>query len=194
MRRPEPTPGRVPPPPPAPGWSAALAAHDRWLRLVVLARVGERQAVEEVMQELALAAAAARSRPDEPARLPAWLYRLAVRQALLYRRRCGRRRRLLDRYQDRTGFPNEADDAPEPLGWLIRDERAELVRAALRDLPPADAQMLLLKYADGRTSRDLADCLGVSVSAVEARLHRVRRRLRAALAASGAVEARETSP
>src|SRR5262245_59455592 len=76
-------------------WSATLAKHDRWLRTVVLARLGERQAVDEVMQEVALAAVAQRSPVNDPARLGAWLYQLAVRQTLLYRRKRGRLRRLL---------------------------------------------------------------------------------------------------
>jgi RNA polymerase sigma-70 factor (ECF subfamily) len=171
-------------------WPAVLAAHGRWLRLVVLARLGERQAVEEVLQELALAAVAARRMPDDPARLPAWLYRLAVRQTLLYRRRHARQRRLVGRYADRldaTGF----ETAPDPLGWLIRDERARLVREALRRLPPGDAEILLLKYAEGCTAPELAARLGVSVAAVEARLHRGRCRLRAALAGSDVIEAHE---
>jgi hypothetical protein len=42
-------------------WMATLAAHDRWLRTVVLARLREQQAVEEVMQEVALAAIAQRA-------------------------------------------------------------------------------------------------------------------------------------
>src|SRR5580658_5645112 len=37
-------------------WPAVLVAHDRWLRTVVYARVGEPQAVDEVMQEVSLAA------------------------------------------------------------------------------------------------------------------------------------------
>src|SRR5262245_15975547 len=41
---------------PAIDWQHALAQHDRWLRTVVLARVGQASAVEEVMQEVALAA------------------------------------------------------------------------------------------------------------------------------------------
>jgi DNA-directed RNA polymerase specialized sigma24 family protein len=43
-------------------WSAKLAEHDRWLRTMVLARLGERQAVDDVMQEVALAAVAQRTR------------------------------------------------------------------------------------------------------------------------------------
>jgi RNA polymerase sigma-70 factor (ECF subfamily) len=174
-------------------WPAVLAAHDRWLRLVVLARVGERPAVEEVMQELALAVIRTRQVPDDPARLPAWLYRLAVRQALLFRRRHGRQRRLIGRYTDRLDPAGFASD-PDPLGWLIRDERARLVREALRRLPPGDAEILLLKYAENCTGPELAARLGVSLVAVEARLHRGRRRLRAALAGSDVFEAHGQPP
>ena len=39
-------------------WPAALAAHDRWLRTVVAARLGEPQAIDEVMQEIAMAVVA----------------------------------------------------------------------------------------------------------------------------------------
>ena len=35
-------------------WQAALAQHDRWLRTIVLARVRERQAVDDVMQDYPL--------------------------------------------------------------------------------------------------------------------------------------------
>jgi RNA polymerase sigma-70 factor (ECF subfamily) len=174
-------------------WPAALASHDGWLRLVVLARVGERQAVEEVMQDVALAAVAGRARLAAPERLTAWLYRLAVRQALLYRRRCGRRRKLMDRYAAGRASPESADGR-DPLGWLIRDERAQLVRDALGRMPPRDAEILLLKYSDGCTARELADRLGVSLAAIEARLHRVRRRLRDLLIDSGLAETREREP
>lgn len=171
-------------------WQTVLETHGRWLRLVVLARLGERQAVEEVLQELALAAVAARRVPEDPARLPAWLYRLAVRQALLHRRRHGRQRRLVGRYAGRREEPG-ADFVPDPLAWLIRDERARLVREALRRLAPGDAEILLLKYAENWTGPELAARLGVSLAAVEARLHRGRQRLRAALAGTDVIETHE---
>jgi RNA polymerase sigma-70 factor (ECF subfamily) len=161
-------------------WSAALLGHDRWLRLTVLARVGERQAVDEVMQEVALAAIAAGPVGLDPARVPAWLHRVAVRQALLHRRRAGRRRKLLDRYAERADAGSERD----PLEWLLLDERARLVREALERLPARDAEILLMKYAEEASSRVLADRLGLSVPAVEARLHRGRQRLRDELARS----------
>jgi RNA polymerase sigma-70 factor (ECF subfamily) len=158
-------------------WATALAEHGRWLRAAVLVRLGERQAVDEVMQEVALAAVAQRAPLLEPGRVAAWLYRLAVRQSLLYRRRAGRRQKLARGYAARGAPPAEGD----PLEWLVRAERGELVRAALGRLPRRDAEILLLKYGEDLSYRELARRLGLAESAVEARLHRARGRLRAEL-------------
>ena len=66
------------------------------------ARLGEPQAVEDVMQELSLAAVRQRAPLSDPEKVAPWLYRLAVRQSLLYRRTQGRRRKLVDRYAQRV--------------------------------------------------------------------------------------------
>src|SRR5262249_28326997 len=82
-------------------WGAALAVHDRWLRRVVASRLGEPQAVDEVMQDVALAAVTQRSPLHNPARVAVWLYRLAVRHVLIYRRQWGRRPALGDSFSAR---------------------------------------------------------------------------------------------
>jgi RNA polymerase sigma factor (sigma-70 family) len=172
-------------------WQAALAQHDRWLRTVILARAGEPQAVDEVLQEVALAAVRQAAPVADRTRLAPWLYRLAVLQSLLYRRRCGRRRRLRERYAAEVtdrGL-NGGPQAPlEPLGWLIAEERRSLVRRALSQLPPRDAEILLLKYSENWNYHQIAAHLGLSHSAVEARLHRARARLRELLAALDVIE------
>jgi RNA polymerase sigma-70 factor (ECF subfamily) len=168
-----------------PDWSAVLSAHDRWLRRVVAARLQESQAVDEVMQEVALAAVAQSSPLVNPARVVGWLYRLAVRQVLIYRRKAGRRRALVDRYARERGATGE-DQGGTPLSWLLHDERRSLVHQALHRLPTRDADLLVLKYAEGLSARELAGRLGVKTAAIEARLHRARGRLRAALAALAA--------
>src|SRR5688500_17113063 len=83
-------------------WPAALAAHDRWLRTVVLSRLGEPQAVDEVMQEVSLAAVAQRAPLQDGEKVAPWLYRLAVVQSLLYRRKRGRQKKLADRYVEKV--------------------------------------------------------------------------------------------
>ncbi len=163
-------------------WDAALQQHERWLRTVVYSRVGEAQAVDDVMQEVALAVAGRTDRPVVAERIAPWLYRVAVRQALLYRRKAGRRRRLLERYGQRTGAGDAEDRAGDPLAWLLAQERRSLLRSALRQLPVRDAQILRLKYSEDWTYQQIAAHLGLSIRAVEARLHRARERLRHALA------------
>jgi RNA polymerase sigma-70 factor (ECF subfamily) len=171
-------------------WGAALVEHDRWLRTAVLARLGERQAVDEVMQDVALAALAQRTALDDASKIGPWLYRVAVRQTLLYRRRRGRQHRLFDRYAWVRGVPGNGDAestataTADPLEWLLLDERRSLVREALGRLPPRDTLILLLKYTEDWSYHALATHLGVAESAVETRLHRARRRLREALASA----------
>lgn len=175
--------------PPAIDWPAALAQHDRWLRTVVLARLQEPQAADEVLQEVALAAVRQAAPLADAGKVAPWLYRLAVRQALLYRRKCGRRRRLVHRYTEQVRTdPMGANGALDPLGWLVAEERRAQVRDALARLPRRDAEILLLKYTEHWSYHQIAAHLGVSHSAVEARLHRARRRMREELATTLSVE------
>jgi RNA polymerase sigma factor (sigma-70 family) len=161
-------------------WQVALTVHDRWLRTVVLARLREPQAVDDVMQEVALAAVRQAAPLADVTKLAPWLYQLAVRQSLLYRRKCGRRRRLLDNVAQRQDGLDQSH-SHQPLVWLLAGERQQLVRRALEVLPTRDAQILLLKYTEDWDYHQIASHLGCSHSAVETRLHRARQRLRAAL-------------
>jgi RNA polymerase sigma factor (sigma-70 family) len=170
-------------------WPSVLAEHERWLRTVICARLGEPQAVDEVMQEVSLAAVRQQAPLSDPAKVAPWLYRLAVRQTLLYRRKQGRRRKLIGRYADRVR-PTEADNRQaDPLGWLLAEERGAQVRKAMARLAPRDAEMLMLKYNEDWSYQMLAEHLSISESAVEARLHRARGRLRSELAALDVVSA-----
>lgn len=174
---------------PAIDWPEELARHDRWLRTVVAARLGCREAVDEVLQEVALAAVAQRAPLADHEKVAPWLYRLAVTQSLLYRRKLGRQRRLTERYAERTR-PAESDSRDiDPLVWLLADERRQLVRQSLTRLPRRDCEILLLKYTEGWNYHQLAEHLGISHSAVETRLHRARARLRHEITQRETVEA-----
>lgn len=163
-------------------WRAALGEHDRWLRTVIMARLGEYQAVDDVMQEVALAAVEQRSPLLDASKVAPWLYRLAITQALLYRRRRGRWRKLAIGYAQKVQ-PQEADArSVNPLDWMLADERSQLVRKALTQLCRRDAEILMLKYSEDWSYHDIAGHLGIGHSAVEARLHRARQRLRVLLA------------
>jgi len=160
-------------------WPATLAKHSRWLRTALFARLGERQAVDEVMREVAFAAVSLRTPLYDPARAGAWLYRVALRQSLLYRRRQGRQQKLLDGYAQSKSESSSA--VPDPLSVLLLAERRQLVREALVKLARRDAEILLLKYTEDWSCRELAQHLGVGERCVETRLNRARQRLREAM-------------
>jgi len=153
-----------------------LAQHDRWLRTIVYSRLGDRDAVDEVMQEVALAAVRQAAPLSDASKVAPWLYRLAVRQVLLYRRKFGRQRKLLGRYAERIDSVGEREASGDPLDWLLANERREMVRGAVDRLAPLDAEVLLLKYTEHWRYDEIARHLGVSHAAVESRLHRARGR------------------
>ncbi|MBL8888502.1 MAG: sigma-70 family RNA polymerase sigma factor [Planctomycetaceae bacterium] len=159
-------------------WETILKENLNWLRRLLFVRLGEAEAVDECLQEVGMAAVRQAAPIRDPAKIGSWLYQLAIRQALLYRRKMGRKRNLLKRYAARNS-PTESDDGVyDPLTWLLDRERASAVRTALGELKPEDRDILLLKYAENWSYDQIAEHLGVSHSAVEARLHRSRQRLR----------------
>ncbi len=156
-------------------WTTIQATHGRWLKGVLWARGRDPGAVEELLQEVLWACVREhRVNPIAPAALPRWLYLAAVRKGLEHRRRLGRRRRM----ENRLAATSTRALEETPLDWLISSERRQLVRTALARLPARDADLLLQKYGDGATAGDIAQRTNLSVTVVEARLHRARERLR----------------
>jgi RNA polymerase sigma-70 factor (ECF subfamily) len=165
-------------------WGRRLEEHGPWLKKVILIRTGEPQAVEEVFQQVSLAALEQRSPLADPRKAAPWLHRLAVIKSARYRRQLGRQRRALAALASRTQ-PTAAPDLTDLMAWLLREERRQLAREALARLPAGDAEMLLLKYAERWSYRRIAERLGITEKAVDARLVRARRRLRLELAVFG---------
>jgi RNA polymerase sigma-70 factor (ECF subfamily) len=167
-----------------PDWGAALAAHEEWLRKVILARTGELQAVDEVFQRVALAAIEQAAPLIDPAKVAPWLHRLAVIQSARYRRKLGRERRALQNFSEKRVHRGNGY-AGSVLAWLIARERHIQTHEALARLHGADVEILMFKYGERWSYRQIAERLGITEKAVDARLSRARERLRNELLASG---------
>jgi RNA polymerase sigma-70 factor (ECF subfamily) len=167
---------------PAFDWEAALRQHEGWLRRVIAARTGEPAASDEVWQQVVLAAVEQRWPLTDPAKVGPWLHRLAVIAAARYRRQAGRHRRAVAGLAGRQQANGHTAD---PLRLLMRRERLDLTRQALARLPPRDAEMLLLKYGERWSYRQIAEHLGITDRAVDSRLLRAREALRQQLATLG---------
>ncbi len=156
----------------------AFPEHQAWLRTTLQARLGCAHEVEEVMQEVAIAAATQSAKQQPVERVAPWLYRVALRQMMLFRRKAGRRKRLIENAARLSPETDSHSRTREPLEWLISLERQKEVQSAMSQMSERDRQLLMLKYVDGLSYREIAQRIGVTASSVQSRLHRARALLR----------------
>jgi RNA polymerase sigma-70 factor (ECF subfamily) len=139
----------------------------------VLALLRDRAAAEDCTQEAYLRAFRAWPSwtPNAPAE--AWLHRIAINQAVSWRRR--ERLREVGELLRRFGVPEQSVTPDLAL-------RSDLLRE-LRALPPRLAAALVLRHYHGYTNRDIAHALGIPERTVASRLIRARARLQDRLSA-----------
>ncbi len=173
---------------PAIDWPLELQRHGRWLRSVLVVRSRESGVVEELFQEVALTALRDGHAVKNEQKAAPWLYRVAVRQALMHRRRMGRERRRMSTLTEQSSVRSHDEQSTDPLAWLLADERNQLIRQAVDTIPGKAAEILLLKYSENWSYRQIAEHLGVSEQAVDSRLHRARHKLRSRLSQLQVIE------
>jgi RNA polymerase sigma-70 factor (ECF subfamily) len=131
-------------------------------------------------------------RPSVAVEIKPWLFRIA-RNACVDELR----RRQLVRWEPLEGTRRGDGDAPVPPAALLssdsndperevlRSERADLVRQALRRLPNRYRTCLLLREAEGLSCEEIGSRLQLSSGAVRTTLCRARQRLRIEYVALG---------
>jgi len=175
-----------------------LVRHRGRLRQMVALRIDRRMAARvepsDVVQEALADAAQSLSDylKNRPLPFYPWLRQFAWERLLqLHRHHVGTKRRSVAREQLRIfdlAGESEAilaerlvNSGTSPSGQLLAAELRERVRAALESLEPRDREVLVLRYLEQLTSKEIAAILGISEAAVKTRhrraLERMRRRL-----------------
>ncbi|MHC4849618.1 MAG: RNA polymerase sigma factor [Planctomycetota bacterium] len=147
-----------------------LLAHlddlQRWARQ----RTADPHLAEDLVQETMVQALARLPELRDENKLGGWLFRIAER-------------RLIDSYRRArlVELPLLADPAiPAPDDFAREPPRLELLRVAVRRLPPTLRKAVRLHYLEERSVADVAQALGTTISGVKSRLYRARRRMREA--------------
>lgn len=104
------------------------------------------------------------------ARFDTWLHRVVLN--LCYDRLRRRRERPTEIFADRP------DPDPLPDAQMEERDRAARVAQALQLLPDRQREALVLQYYQELSNADVADLMGIKVTAVESLLARARRSLR----------------
>ena len=154
-----------------------MASHQGWLSAVIFARTRDRDAVDEILQETALAAVSG-TPPTDVEEMSRWLYRVAIRQSILYRRRQTRNVKKNQAFANKASTAHTKEYSHSPYAILAAHEQAEQVAKAVQNLSNSDHEILLLKYSESWSCQQIAVRLGISLSAVKSRLLRARKHLR----------------
>lgn len=135
----------------------------------LLARCGGDPAVaEELTQQTFVGAVRERSRFEGRASAMTWLTAIARHKlADHYRRESREERRRL------RIIGQELANDPEARAWDALDEHAAIV-SALATLPALQRAVLVLRFADGLSMREVGRAVGKSESAVESLMKRAR--------------------
>ena len=145
--------------------------HARMVHGVLLARVAPADA-DDLVQDVFLLALRNLASLREPAAFPGWLLTIA-------------RNRANDFHRHPQAFDEITDEAAPSLSRAGEDYEAHAALDAIRGLPEAYRETLILRLVEGMTGPEIAARTGLTEGSVRVNLHRGMRMLREKIAGSG---------
>ena len=114
----------------------------------------------------------------EADRRKAWLFQVAYREALAHRRRNATRKKILEQLQT---APTTLDEHAAEAS-LLRQETAQTVRDAIRELSPDLQQIVRMRIYDDKTFAQIAEELEIPLGTALGRMRNAMNKLRSKLA------------
>lgn len=159
---------------------------------------GHPEDARDVLQETLLAMARGVKDFRGASSLSTWLYTIA-RSFCIKRRRRSKLAPALERSLETDAAADVAglaDPGKGPEEALMGKRIEQALAAAIAELTPAHREVLVLRDIEGLTAPEVAEVIGISVSAVKSRLHRARTAIRDQMApvlGMGAADEREVA-
>jgi len=141
---------------------------------------GNKTIAKDILQETFIQAYRSIKKFRGKSKFSTWLYKIAVNYCLMQRRK----KKItvsLDEYlkTDKDEAPRQIPDwADSPSASIDNSELKEKLNSALDELPDDYRSVVVLSDVEGMSNKEINKVLGLSVSAVKSRLHRVRLFLR----------------
>lgn len=137
--------------------------------------LGEPEAAEDASQETFLRAFQHLDRYDSKRPFATWLLSIAAHYCIdRLRRRRFPTFSIDEEDEDGPAFEIPDADAPNPEREFVRREQKEKIQDVLASLDETDRAAIVMRYWNDASEIEIAESLGLTVSAVKSRLHRAR--------------------
>lgn len=143
--------------------------------------IQDKYLAQDVTQETFLKAFQKIDTLQDGNKLGAWLGTIATRTAIDLLRKIKRRNDILieDVYIDEDHFDEEMTSIEDKIEFQFLEKVIQKKIQVLE--PPGYREVLILKYEYELQDKEIAEALGISVSAAKSRLHRARKKLQVLL-------------
>ena len=136
---------------------------------------GNRELANDVAQESFIRAWKAIEKFRGDSTFGTWIYRITVNTAWTLRKKAKKHYSL--NIED-TQEPVVIDEKKDPELVAINSDLSVVLRKALNQIPLEQRIIVELKNIEGRSHKEIADYLDISVTAAKVRLHRAHQKLR----------------
>ena len=136
---------------------------------------GNREMANDVAQEAFIRAWRAIEKFRGDSTFSTWIYRITVNTAWTLRKKAKKHNTL---NIDDTYEPIVIDEKKDPEMVAINSDLSSVLSKALNNLPVEQRIIVELKNIEGRSHKEIAEYLDISVTAAKVRLHRAHQRLR----------------
>jgi len=164
-------------------FARVVEAYSGYIYRLAMKMLQNPQDAEDILQETFIKAYKAFPKFDGRSKISTWLYRIATNEALMFLRK-----KRPDTISVESPHQDESEDDLNPLqivDWcclpeaeLMSDQARHYLDESVEQLPKNLKMAFILRDIEGLSTRETAEVLDISETAVKTRLHRARLQLR----------------
>ena len=158
-----------------PAFEQLVIRHQELVFSLAYKLTGNREMANDVAQESFIRAWKAIEKFRGDSTFSTWIYRITVNTAWTLRKKAKKHNTL---NIDDTYEPIVIDEKKDPELIAINSDLSSVLVSALGKLPLEQRIIVELKNIEGRSHKEIADYLDISVTAAKVRLHRAHQKLR----------------
>lgn len=136
---------------------------------------------EEITQDVFLSIYEKLSEFRKDSKLSTWIYRITINKSLDYIKAKKRMKRLAfftSLYHDKTGeLKSEFSDFNHPGVLMEQREALEKIFRTINELPDRQKTLIILMKIEGKTEKEVANIMCISIKAVESLFQRAKSKL-----------------